>query len=108
MPIEATRVENGDIVTSLPMPSTPGRHGIYPIEDPIPHLPPVDSVLIQIDPEPGRLHHRGCQIGRMDNILLGMQPTLRHVPPNVPHFDESHVQMVKPVIDDGVFRSRCR
>ena len=96
------RVENGDIVASLPVAPTVCGHGINPTEDPIPNLPPTDAAEIQINPEPGRLHCRGSKIGRVDEHLAGNAANIEAGPAERAHFDQGHAQMVKPVVDDGV------
>ena len=84
-------VEDRDIIASLPMPSTLSGHGINPVEDPIPNLEPMDALEIQIHPEPGRLHCRGCQIGRMNEHLAGNAANVEARPAERAHFDQSHV-----------------
>ena len=96
------RVENGDIVASLPVAPAVRGHGINSTEDPIPNLPPTDAAEIQINPEPGCLHSRGSKIGRVDEHLAGNAADIEAGPTERPHFDQCHAQLVKPVVDDGV------
>ena len=62
----------------------------------------MDAVEVQINPEPGRFHYRGCQIGRMDEHLAGNTANVEARPAERAHFDQSHAEMVKPRVDDGV------
>ena len=83
-------VERG--VRSVDPVVAPGhRHRVEPAEDPVPDVGPAHLVDMRVDPEPRALSSV-CRASSAayTNILVGMQPTLLQVPPNV---DSSTIPM---------------
>ena len=57
---------------------------VDPAEDPVPDLGEADLPQLEVDAHPGRVPGLAARSAGCTNILVGMQPTLRQVPPKTP------------------------